>query len=261
MSFARGFSLNGAKIGMNVCTPQECFLNFVVDSTNGNGLGVRSIRSNGFVERVFMYSTHASSSNGNPNWIAKTNMFPNGNPVTTASGIILIQMKQNFNHVIGAQFGQIAPVSGSSLKVDNGATLTIGAPYVVVSVDSVVATAPTAAQLAALGLPVGVAPAVGEVFVALATGASSANVSTMRVQAIVPVNFMQVQGLGDSNQAISTNISQFAGQILAFQCLAPTVTGGTSAFEAPLIGTQPADGTVISARLSFDGSSVSIDGL
>ena len=257
MSYARGFSQNGAKIGMNLTTPQECFLNFVVDSTNGSGLGVRSIKSNGFVERVMMYSTHASSGGGNPNWIAKSNMFPSGNPVTTASGIILIQMKQNFNRVINAEFGTVAPLSGSSLKIDNGATLTIGSPYVIVSVDPNV----TAAQLATLGVPVGVTPSVGLVFVALATGAGSANTSTMRVQAITPVTTMVIQGLGDANQATSNSISTYAGQILAFQCLAPTVTSGTSAFEPPLVANQPADGTVISCRLTFDGSSVTIDGL
>jgi hypothetical protein len=257
MSVARSFGLNGRAVGMNVVMPQECFLSFVVDSTNGSGLGVRSIKSNGFVERVMMYSTHASSSGGNPNWIAKSAMFPSGNPITTASGIILIQMKQNFQHVIGAQLGMTAPLSGSSLKIDNGATLSIGSPYVVVSVDPSL----TAAQLATLGIPVGVTPAVGTVFVALATGAGSANVSTMRVQAIVPVTSMVIQGLGDPAAMTSGSLEKYAGQILAFQCLAPTVTGGTSAFEAPLVANQPADGTVISCRLSFDASSVSIDGL
>lgn len=68
MSTPRGFGQNGKSIYMNITTPKEVELNFTVDATNGNGLGVRSIKSNGYVQNVFMNTsasitgtTHTSS--------------------------------------------------------------------------------------------------------------------------------------------------------------------------------------------------------
>jgi hypothetical protein len=59
MSVARGYGLNGRGYFTNVCKPQVCHLNFTVDSTNGNGLGIRSLKSNGFVESVYMNTSAA----------------------------------------------------------------------------------------------------------------------------------------------------------------------------------------------------------
>ena len=66
MSVARGYGINGMHYFTNVCKPIDCNLNFVVDSTNGNGLGLRSLKSNGFVESAVMYST-AGAPVGSPN--------------------------------------------------------------------------------------------------------------------------------------------------------------------------------------------------
>lgn len=57
MSQPRGFGLNGKSIYMNIANPKEVELNFIVDATNGNGLGVRSIKSNGYVRNVFMHTS------------------------------------------------------------------------------------------------------------------------------------------------------------------------------------------------------------
>lgn len=59
MSVARGFGLNGKSTYENVCKPCVVTCNFVVDSTNGNGLGLRSLKSNGYVESIFMNSSAA----------------------------------------------------------------------------------------------------------------------------------------------------------------------------------------------------------
>lgn len=59
MSIARGFGLNGKSIYMNICKPIIVESNFVVDSTNGNGLGIRSLKSNGYVESVYMNTSAA----------------------------------------------------------------------------------------------------------------------------------------------------------------------------------------------------------
>ena len=59
MSVARGFGLNGKSIYGNICKPLFVFANFIVDSTNGNGLGVRSVKGNGYIESVFMNTSAA----------------------------------------------------------------------------------------------------------------------------------------------------------------------------------------------------------
>jgi len=59
MSQPRGFGLNGKSLYTNICLPQEVNCNFVVDSQNGNGLGIRSLKSNGYVANVFMNTSAA----------------------------------------------------------------------------------------------------------------------------------------------------------------------------------------------------------
>lgn len=58
MSTAR-FGKNGGHFYSNITQPCAISLNFTVDSTNGNGLGIRSLKSNGWVRNVFM-NTSAS---------------------------------------------------------------------------------------------------------------------------------------------------------------------------------------------------------
>ena len=57
MSVARGFGINGKSYYTNVCKPEVIHCNFIVDAANGNGLGVRSLKSNGYVESVYMHTT------------------------------------------------------------------------------------------------------------------------------------------------------------------------------------------------------------
>lgn len=96
-------------------------LNFVVDSANGNGLGVRSVKGQG-VENVFM---HTSSSPGRG-----PNNYLNPNP---ASGLILIQLAYNYARNYGGSSNIISPLTGGNLAI-NASALTIGNPYVIVSV-------------------------------------------------------------------------------------------------------------------------------
>jgi hypothetical protein len=58
MSVARG-GINAGHYYSNIIFPWCVNINFTVDSTNGNGLGIRSLKSNGFVQNVFM-NTSAS---------------------------------------------------------------------------------------------------------------------------------------------------------------------------------------------------------
>lgn len=95
--------------------------NFIVDSTNGNGLGIRSLKGAG-VQNVFMH-TSASAGRGANNYL-------NPNP---AAGFALIQLQNNYNRYCGGFSGQVSPLAGSNLAI-NATALTIGQPYVVVSV-------------------------------------------------------------------------------------------------------------------------------
>jgi hypothetical protein len=129
MSVARGFGLNGKSIYANVCKLEHVYLNFIVDAANGNGLGVRSVKSNGYVDNVFMHTSAAPGIN---------NGKLNPNP---ANGVIMVQFKNNFNKYLGGTMGFVSPVSGSPL------TATVaGTAYVIVSLGTA-----TLAQWQAVG--------------------------------------------------------------------------------------------------------------
>ena len=58
MAVQRGW-MNAGHFYNNIMKPCKIDLNFTVDSTNGNGLGIRSLKSNGFVRNVFMKTSAA----------------------------------------------------------------------------------------------------------------------------------------------------------------------------------------------------------
>ena len=241
MSVARGFGLNGKSIYMNVTKPQIVECNFVVDSTNGNGLGIRSLKSNGYIENVFMH-TSATPGRGTGN-------FLNPNP---AVGFVNIQFKNNFNYYLGGFSGFVSTVSGSAVKVDNSA-LTIGQAYVITTLGN-----STLANWQAIGFPVGFTPAVGSSFIATAIGVpGEANTSTSRVMVPKVSGIQCFEVVGDPNQMIANAaISPNAGAQLIVQLL-----GATNSSTTTLIPTAPADGTVLGMSFWFDGSSVTIDGI
>lgn len=232
MSVVRGFGLNGKSIYTNVCKPIVVNLNFIVDSTNANGLGIRSLKSNGYVESVFMHTTQTP---------AVVNGVTNPNP---ANGYALVTFKNNFNYYLGGFSGQIVPLVSTSTT-----STTTGNPYVITSLGTT-----TAAQWQAAGLPAQFTAAVGSAFIARATGAigGTGTVGLPGVQ-VAPI----VSVVGDPNMEInSSNIAKLAGAEVLVQFAGPTAAGNTA-----LIATAPADGSVVGMVFNFDGSSVTIDGL
>ena len=226
MSYARGFSQNGTKLNANITVIREVELNFIVDSANGNGLGVRSIKSNGYVENVFMH-TSASPGVGN-------NMLLNPNPI---AGYCMIQFKNNFNYALSGSSSILPPLSGSSVT-----STTTGHAYVIVSLGTT-----TLAQWQAAGLPLGFVPAVGSAFIAKATGAIG---GTGAVQVPSFSGVQSIETIPDPNQTINnSSIAANAGAIVLLQF----VSGGALV--------APADNSVIALRFRFDGSSVSIPDL
>jgi len=237
MSTPRQFGLNGQKFYSNIAKPQQINLNFVIDSANGNGLGQRSLKSNGYIENVYCY----------------TSATPSSKSPAPAAGFFVIQLKNNFNAFIGMAGGFVSSLTGSN-KIDNTA-ITIGNPYIITTLGNA-----TVAKWQAVGVPAGVTPAVGVAFIASSQG-GSANTSTSRVSSPVPSGITSIEVIGDTKLTSNSNVYANAGQYIVCQFLAPTVTAVTNAFEGPMIATQPTNNSVVAISLLFDGSSVSIDGL
>lgn len=226
MSVQRGNGQNGGHFYSNITQPVNIYCNFVVDSTNGNGLGIRSLKSNGYVHNVFMHTSATPGSN---------NGYLNPNPL---AGDILVQMKNNFNYYLGGTVGFVTPVSGTPLT-----STTVHLAYIIVSLGTT-----TAAQWLAAGVPAGVVPAVGVSFVAIATGAIGGT-GAVEVPATAGSGITNVEVIGDAHLSNSTSIAQYSGMWILSRCYA----SGTA--------TAPANSSVCGMLFTFDASSVTIDGL
>lgn len=198
--------------------------NFIVDSTNGNGLGIRSLKGAG-IPNVFMHTT-ATPGLGNHSKL-------NPNP---AAGVILLQFDNQFNRYLSGSSGLVSPLSGSSLTA-----VVNHVPYTIVSLGTA-----TLAQWQAVGFPVGVVPAVGASFIATASATIGGSAA---VQASTASGIDSIEVIGDPNQTLqNSNVYQNGGAQIVLQCLLSGVR------------TQPADGTVISLSSMFSNSSIAING-
>ena len=207
---------NGKSIYIPHVKPVIIDCNFIVDSTNGNGFGVRSLKGS-YVSRVYMH-TSATPAAGNPN---------------PASGIIIVQLDDNYNQYLGGFSGQTVALTGS-----NTATLTAGNPYVITSLGS-----STAAQWITAGVPSNITPAVGVSFIAAANIAGGG--MAQAVASSSGIDHMEL--IGDPATTNSNNPQQGqlgSGLQLMFACYA----AGTL--------TAPANGTVISMSFYLNDSSV-----
>ncbi len=233
MSVSRGNGQNGGHFYSNITKPIDISCNFTVDPANGNGLGIRSLKSNGYVENIFM---HTSATPG-----VGSGGFLNPNP---ASGIISVQMKNNYNYYLGGFSGFVSPVSGTPLTATTNHTA-----YVIVSLGTA-----TLAQWQAVGFPMGFVPVVGAAFVATAS-ATIGGSAAVEVPSVSGTTSMEV--IGDPNTMLNnSSIAANAGARFLIQIL-----GATSSSTTTLIPTAPAVNSVIGLNFRFDGSSVTIDGL
>lgn len=133
MSNALGY--NGGRMYGFLNRPVWIDCNFIVDSTNGNGLGIRSLKGSG-VRNVFM-NTSASPGKGLLGYL-------NPNP---AAGYALVQLHNNYARYCGGFSGIEAPVVGGSTAI-NSTALTIGNPYIIGSVGHAAAGTVTIAPVA-----------------------------------------------------------------------------------------------------------------
>lgn len=195
--------------------------NFIVDSTNGNGLGIRSLKPSGAasgVANVYMH-TSATAAAGNPN---------------PAAGFIVVQLTDSYYKYLGGFSGQVAVLGAS------GTSTTAHTPAVI----TVLGTA-TLAQWQTAGLPVGMVPAVGLAFVPTASGVIGGSAQVAPI-ATTGSGIDHIEVLGDANLSIDPNgpSSNGRGQIV-LACF----SGGAV--------TAPADGAAIGLAfyLSNSGSS------
>lgn len=207
MSVVRGFGLNGKSFYTNVTTPKTVWAQFTVNAADTGGLGVTSLKSNGYVESVFM---HTSQTPG------KVGIVTNPNP---ANGYAMVRFKNPFNYSLGNFSVQTPPTTSNSTT-----SVTSGSVYVITALGTA-----TLAQWAAVGLPAGLTPTIGQAFVAIASqsigGSATVGIPGVPVAPIVTV-------VGNPNTTITnSNIATNAGAslVLQFSAAASTFTGSALA--------------------------------
>lgn len=232
MSVKRGYGLNGKSLYTNVTTPQYTWLTFTVNAADTGGLGVTSVKSNGYVDAVFM---HTSQTPGAVNGIT------NPNPQVGFANIIF---KNPFNYWLGGNWMMNPPLTSTSTTSTTNHNV-----YAITSLGTA-----TLAQWQAAGLPQGFTPTVGQTFTAKATGTigGSATVGVPGVLTTVAVAPVGTPGVMVSN----SNLAQNGGAQLTVSFLAATNSSTTT-----LVAAAPADGTVVYLQLCYDASTVTIDGI
>lgn len=217
----------------------DCNFQVKVADTNGLGILAKSLKGQGVTD-IFMH-TSATPGKGNSG-------LTNPNP---QSGIVLVKLADNYSRLFGMKVSMQNPNSGSNVVVTAaGAALTVGNIYTI----SVLGTT-TAADWLALGVPLGVTPAVGVSFVAIATGAGVGS-GQVQVPAAAGCGVHSFELIGDPNQMINpvpVGKSSTVGGWLAFGCYAD------SAADAPVLA-APADGSVIRVEMYLSQSSVMVAG-
>lgn len=207
-------------------TPVLADCNFIVDTANGNGLGIRSLKGQAVVN-VFM---HTTSTPGRGN-----NQKLNPNP---PAGYILVQLADNYTRSYGGFNSTVSPLSGSPAT-----STTANIVYVITSLGTA-----TPAQWLAAGLPPGITPALGAAFVATATGTIGGS-ATVDVPA--SSGFDHIETVGDPNTTLGpapSGPSPNVGGMILLRCLLNTATA------------TPTDGTVIALTMSLNQSSVLVAG-
>lgn len=196
--------------------------NFVVDSTNGNGLGVRNLKGQG-VNAVVGFSTVAAT--------------------TPAAGFFQVQLSDPYFRYFGGFSGFVAPNSGSTAIN----ALSANGVYVIATLGT-----STTANWVVAGLPLGVTPAVGVSF--QATG-STASLGTGTATQSTVSGVGHIEVIGDPNGGLSPVGLTAAKPYIWFKYV-----GATNSSTTTPISKQPTDGTVVGLAIYLSNSSVIVDG-
>ena len=206
----------------NKLTLLDC--NFVVDNSNGNGLGIRSLKGAG-IANVFMHTT-ATPASGNPN---------------PPAGYILVQLQDNYQRYFGGAAGFVAAPGSTT------ATIVAHNVYVIASLGTTTAAQWLTSGVPASAIPVGVSstklPAVGTAFVA-ATGETIPGSPLVYPIAATGSGVDHIEVVGDANQTIIS--SGAGGGYLLLACF----SGGSV--------TAPANNSVIGLSFQFNNTAAGI---
>lgn len=200
--------------------------NFIVDSANGNGLGLRSLKGAG-INAVYMHTTSTPAA-GSPN---------------PAAGIIVVQFEDMYNRYLSGFSGQVSPSTGSALTSSVSSV-----PNTIASLGST-----TLAQWQAAGLPAGEVPAVGVCFVPL-SGAAIVGGGTVVLSGASGIDHIEV--CGDPNQTIISPIPLLNRQAAGAQ------VGGRIVLQCLLNSTRtaPTDNSVVGLSFILSNSSILLKG-
>lgn len=235
---------NGGKVYQMHVKPVMIDCNFIVDSANGNGLGIRSLKGPA-VQNVFMH-TSSTPGAGASNPATPNITITNPNP---AAGTIVIQLQDAYNRVLSGSNSIVSPVGTPVAITAASANLTLGVAYVITTLGDA-----TAANWLAVGVPAGVTPAIGVAFIAKATGAGTGTTARVAPTAAAGSGVFEIETVGDGNQACAPSIvAQGFGAQIILQCRKD------SASDASVIA-APADGSVISLQFLMSDSSILIQG-
>lgn len=189
---------------------------FTVDPTSGTGV---SNLTGGAVKAVYMNATTPSSENPDP-----------------VAGVIQIRLQDNYSKVLGMMASVQEPLSGTPLT-----SVSLGVPYAITSLGTT-----TLAQWQAKGLPAGVTPAVGVMFVATAAGAIG---GTGEVQTGQDVQAPEISMAGVVNANLQNSNQAVNGG--AIVTLITRASGVVTALRT---------GTVVRVNLYLSNSSVTVQG-
>lgn len=212
---------------------KPCLLDarFVVAPTNGNGVtlitgaGVTSTTMSPGIANIFMHSSSPAATNPNP-----------------ANGEIIVQLQDSYRSYFGGFSSFISPLAGSP-----GASTTAN----VINVITALGTA-TLANWQAVGLPIGITPAVGVAFVATSS-ASVGGSATVDLRATAGAGIDHIEVVGNNMQANLTNgsirnpaVVPASGGYIYMACFKNTAL------------TAPATGTIINLGLYLGDSSARV---
>ncbi len=298
MSVPRGFSQNGKSLYMNITKPMEVELNFTVDSTNGNGLGVRSIKSNGYVANVFMNTSAAftgtrsvaagtlvSAISGGTSSL-RVGMAIQGASIPAGTTIVSIASSSSIVMSAAATGTSSASITYQGVGLDSQVNPNPAAGYCLVQFKNnfnYVLSGSNSIVSPVSGTPIlvttGVTAGLAYIIVSLGTtslaqwqklGVPAGLTPSVGMSFIAPatttatgtgaIEVPSVSGITSIETVGDPNQSSNNSNIAANggAWVLLQFLGATSSSVTTLIPTAPAAGSVISMRFRFDGSSVSI---
>ena len=196
--------------------------NFIIDSTNGNGLGVRSLKGQG-VNSVQAYSTVSAAS--------------------PDAGYFKVNLSDAYYRYYGGFSGYVSPTSGSTAIN----ALVANKTYIIATLGT-----STTANWVTAGLPVGVTPAVGVSFQA-AGSVASLGTGTCTLPTVSTVGNIEI--VGNPNLTLAP-----VGLGAANPYIWMKFIGATSSSVTTPIAKQPADGTTVGIAMYLSNSSVEVAG-